>query len=107
VGSTFTYATDEILSSCIVLENAVGIVGLFIVLFITLFPAIKILAVALIYQITAALLQPVGDCPVISALNTTSNYSLLILASLVTITLMFFLAIVIIIVASNLTLLVR
>ncbi|WP_188392180.1 stage III sporulation protein AE [Compostibacillus humi] len=107
VGRTFTDATDTILSASLLLKNTIGIVGLCIVLFIALFPAIKILAVALIYKITAALLQPVGDGPVISALNTISNYILLILASLLTITLMFFLAIVIIIVASNLTLLVR
>lgn len=107
VGRTFTDATDTILSASLILKNAIGVVGLIIVLFITLFPAIKIAAIAIIYKIAAAVLQPIGDGPVISTLNTISNYILFILASLLVVTLMFFLAIVIIVVASNLTMLVR
>src|SRR5690606_21085275 len=100
VGRTFTDATDTILSASLLLKNTIGIVGLCIVLFIALFPAIKVLALARIYRITAALLQPVGDGPVISALNTLSNYILLFLASLLTSPLLFFLAILIVIVSS-------
>lgn len=107
VGRTFTDATDTILSASLILKNAVGVVGLIIVLFVTLFPAIKIAAIAIIYKIAAAVLQPIGDGPVISTLNTISNYILFILATLLVVSLMFFLAIVIIVVASNLTMLVR
>ncbi|MFD1850593.1 stage III sporulation protein AE [Oceanobacillus bengalensis] len=107
VGRTFTDATDTILSASLLLKNAVGVVGLIVVLFIALFPALKIAAIAIIYKIAAAVLQPIGDGPVISTLNTISNYILFILACLLAVSIMFFLAIVIIIVASNLTMLLR
>src|SRR5690625_5290839 len=42
IGRTFTDATDTILSASLLLKNAVGIVGLVIIVFIALFPTIKI-----------------------------------------------------------------
>ncbi|WP_339228091.1 stage III sporulation protein AE [Oceanobacillus sp. FSL K6-2867] len=107
VGRTFTDAADTILSASLVLKNAVGMAGLLIILLIVLFPALKIAAVALIYKIAAAALQPIGGGPVITALNTISNYILYILACLLAVSLMFLLAIVIIVSASNITILLR
>ncbi|WP_067728097.1 stage III sporulation protein AE [Oceanobacillus damuensis] len=107
VGRTFTDAADTILSASLILKNAVGMAGLLIVLFIVLFPAIKIAAIALIYKLAAAALQPIGGGPVISTLNTISNYILYILACLLAVSLMFLLAIVIIVSASNITILMR
>ncbi|MDY0405608.1 stage III sporulation protein AE [Virgibacillus sp. 179-BFC.A HS] len=107
IGRAFTDAADTVLSASLVLKNAVGIVGVVLVLIIALFPAIKILAIAAIYKIAAAVLQPIGDGPVISVLNLIGKYVLYMLACLLAVSLMFFLAIVIIIVAGNLTLLLR
>src|SRR5699024_1045130 len=42
VGRTFTDATDTILSASLLLKNAVGIVGVVIIILIAIFPAIKI-----------------------------------------------------------------
>lgn len=107
VGRTMTDAADTVLSASLLLKNAVGMVGVIIILFIALFPALKIFAIAIIYKLAAAILQPIGDGPVITTLNTISKYIVFILASLLAVSFMFFLAIVIIIVASNLTLLLR
>ncbi|MFC3039033.1 stage III sporulation protein AE [Virgibacillus xinjiangensis] len=107
VGRTFTDAADTILSATLLLKNAVGIVGVLIILFLVLFPIIKIFAIALIYKLAAAVLQPIGDGPVISSLNTISNYIVLILACVLAVSFMFLLAIVIIVAASNITLLLR
>lgn len=107
VGRTFTDAADTILSASLLLKNAVGIVGVLIVVFVAAFPAIKIFAIAIIYKLAAAVLQPIGDGPVITTLNTISNYILYILACLLAVSLMFFLAIVILVAASNITILLR
>lgn len=107
IGRTFTDATDTILTASLLLKNAVGIVGLVIIAFLALFPALKIFAIALTYKVAAAILQPIGDGPVITSLNTISKSIVYILACLLVVTLMFFLAIVIIVVASNVTLLLR
>ena len=107
VGRTFTDATDTILSASLLLKNAIGIIGVIIIVFLALFPALKIFAIALTYKIAAAILQPIGDGPVITSLNIISKSILYILACLLVVTLMFFLAIVIIVLASNVTLLLR
>lgn len=107
VGRTFTDAADTILSATLLLKNSLGIVGLIIILFICLFPAIKILIIAFVYKAAAAVLQPVGEGPVISSLQALSTYILYVFACLLTVSFMFLLAIVIIVAASNLTLLLR
>lgn len=107
VGRTFTDAADTILSASLILKNALGIAGLVVILFIVAFPAIKVAAIALIYKIAAAILQPIGGGPIVQALNTISTYILYILACLLAVSLMFLLAIVIIVAASNLTILLR
>ncbi|WP_164668646.1 stage III sporulation protein AE [Virgibacillus doumboii] len=107
VGRTFTDAADTILSASLLLKNAVGIVGVLIVVFVAAFPAIKIFVIAIIYKLAAAVLQPIGDGPVITTLNTISKYIVYILACLLAVSLMFFLAIVILVAASNITILLR
>lgn len=107
IGRTLTDAADTILSASLLLKNAVGLVGLIIVIFLTLFPALKIFVIAVIYKIAAAVLQPLGGGPVITTLNTISTYIVYILAALLTVSFMFFLAIVIIVAASNIIVLLR
>ncbi|HLQ70752.1 MAG TPA: stage III sporulation protein AE, partial [Bacillota bacterium] len=107
VGRTFTDATDTILSASLLLKNAVGIVGLIIIVLLALFPAIKIFVIAIIYRISAAILQPIGEGPIVTSLLVISKFIFYILACLLLMTFMFFMAIVIIVAASNLTLLLR
>ncbi len=90
VGRTFTDAADTVLSASLLLKNAVGIVGVAIIIFIAIFPAIKIFVIALIYKVVAAVLQPIADGPIITSLNTISKYIVYILACLLAVTLMFF-----------------
>ncbi|MUK87162.1 stage III sporulation protein AE [Ornithinibacillus sp. L9] len=107
VGRTITDAADTVLSASLLLKNAVGIVGVAIIIFIALFPALKIFAIALIYKIAAAAMQPIGDGPLITCLDTISKYIIYMLACLLAVSFMFFLAIAIIVIASNITLLLR
>ncbi|WP_244856863.1 stage III sporulation protein AE [Oceanobacillus sp. J11TS1] len=107
LGRTFTDAADTILSASLILKNAVGMIGLVIILFIVAFPALKVGAMAIIYKLAAAILQPLGGGPIVQCLNTVSTYILFILACLLAVSLMFLLGIVIIVAASNLTVLLR
>ncbi|WP_254391684.1 stage III sporulation protein AE [Terribacillus sp. DMT04] len=107
IGRMFTDATDTVLSASLLLKNAIGIVGVLIVLAIALFPAIKILAIALIYKLAAALLQPLGDGPIIKSMQVMSKFILYIFACLLVVAFMFFIAIVIIVASSNVTLMLR
>ncbi|MYL33516.1 stage III sporulation protein AE [Pontibacillus yanchengensis] len=107
VGRMFTDATDTVLSASLLLKNTVGIVGVIIILGLALFPAIKVLAVALIYKLAAAVLQPIGGGPVITSMEIISKHILYVFAALLVVTFMFFLAIVILVASSNLTMMIR
>ncbi|UOQ93705.1 stage III sporulation protein AE [Halobacillus shinanisalinarum] len=107
VGRLFTDATDTILGASLVLKNTLGLAGVIILLGIAVFPALKVFAIALIYKLAAALLQPLGDGPVITAMAIVSRHIMYIFAALLMVSMMFFLVIVIMVAASNITMMVR
>lgn len=107
VGRMFTDAADTVLSASLVLKNTLGIAGLLLVILIAAFPALKILVISFIYKLSAALLQPVGDGPVIACLNAVSNSMLYIFASLAIVSFMFFISLTIIITSGNITMMIR
>ncbi|MCH1626620.1 stage III sporulation protein AE [Ferdinandcohnia quinoae] len=107
VGRMFTDATDTVISASVLLKNTVGILGVVILLLIAAFPAIKVLSIALIYKLAAALLQPLGGGPVIACLDIISKSVIFIFAALAIVSLMFFLSLTVIIAAGNLTLMTR
>ncbi|WP_062104713.1 stage III sporulation protein AE [Bacillus niameyensis] len=107
VGKMFTDAADTVLSASVLLKNTLGIAGVVIVLLLAAFPAIKILVISFIYKLSAALLQPLGDGPVISCLNIISNSMIYIFASLAIVSFMFFISLTIIITSGNITMMIR
>lgn len=107
IGRMFSDATETVLSASALLKNTVGMVGLMILAGLIIFPALKVLVVTLIYRFSAALLQPLGDGPIIDSLNIISKSMLAIFAAYIIVSLMFFLSICIIIASGNLTLMVR
>jgi stage III sporulation protein AE len=107
VGRMFSDAADTVLSASMLVKNAVGLAGVFILLILCAFPALKILILAFIYNVSSAVLQPLGNSPIITALGTIGKSLLFVFAALATVGLMFFLAITIIIAAGNISLMVR
>lgn len=107
VGKMFSDAADTIVSASLVAKNAIGIAGITILLIICAFPAIKIVALAFIYHIAGAIMQPLGDSPIAACLQTIGRTMLYIFASLAAVSLMFFLAITIIITAGNASVMMR
>ncbi|MCL6453192.1 MAG: stage III sporulation protein AE [Alicyclobacillus sp.] len=103
IGSALSDATEAIASASMLVKNAVGISGLLIVAFLALFPAIKILVLSLLYGGSAALIQPLGDGPMVDTLAALGKSFVLILASVLTVALMFFMAICILLLTANLT----
>ncbi|GAB2692985.1 stage III sporulation protein AE [Paenibacillus thermoaerophilus] len=107
VGRMFSDATDTVLGASLLVKNAVGLAGVVILLLLCAFPAVKILAIALIYHLAAAVLQPLGDSPIIGCLQTIGKSMNYVFAALAAVGLMFFLAITMIIAAGNLAVMVR
>lgn len=107
VGRIFTDAADTVISASVLLKNTVGIAGVVILLLIVAFPALKILAIAFTYKLTAAILQPLGGGSIIKCLDVISKSMMYVFAALAIASVMFFLSITIIIAAGNVTLMVR
>lgn len=107
VGRVFSDAADTVLNASLLVKNAVGLAGVVILILLCAFPALKILVLALIYNLSSAVLQPLGNSPIIIALGTIGKSLLFVFAALATVGLMFFLAITIIIAAGNISMMVR
>lgn len=107
IGRIFTDAADTVVSASGLLKNSVGIAGVAILLIIVAFPAIKILMIAFIYKLAAAILQPLGGGPVIKCLDIISKSVIYVFAALGIVSLMFFLSITVIVAAGNLTMMMR
>jgi stage III sporulation protein AE len=107
VGKVFADVTDTVISASLLLKNTVGIVGLVVLLGIIVFPAIKILTVALIFKFSAAVLQPVGSKAIISTIDVIGKSVIYLFVCLSIVSLMFFLSMTLIIAAGNIVVMFR
>lgn len=107
VGRMFSDAADTVLSASLLVKNAIGLAGVVILLFLCAFPALKVMTMALIFNVSAAALQPLGDSPVTACLQTIGKTLVFIFAAMASVALMFFLAVTIILMAGNAPLLMR
>ncbi|MDU7472002.1 MAG: stage III sporulation protein AE [Paenibacillus macerans] len=107
VGKVFADATDTVISASLLVKNSIGLVGVIILLFLCAFPAIKIITLALIFNLSAAVMQPLGDSLIVTCLETIGKSMLYVFAALAAVGLMFFLAITIMLTAGNITVMMR
>ncbi|WNR42561.1 stage III sporulation protein AE [Paenibacillus roseipurpureus] len=107
VGRLFSDATETVIGASLLVKNAIGLVGVVILVMLCAFPAIKILTLAFIYNLSAALMQPLGDSPMISCLQTIGKSLIYVFAALAAVSLMFFLALTIMITISNVSVMMR
>nr|WP_238323033.1 stage III sporulation protein AE [Gorillibacterium massiliense] len=107
VGRMFSDASDTVISASLLVKNAVGLTGVITLILFCAFPAIKILSISVIYTIAAAVMQPLGDSPIIKCLQTVGKNMVYVFASLAAVGLMFFLAVTILIAAGNISVMMR
>lgn len=103
VGKMFADAADLVWSSGLLLKNALGIVGLLGIFFITVFPCLKVLSLILVYRGAAALVQPLGPSTVASLLGTMASALTLMFVALALVGLMFFLGVAVLLGTANAT----
>ncbi|MDQ0208969.1 stage III sporulation protein AE [Alkalicoccobacillus murimartini] len=107
VGKMFTDATDTVMSASVLLKNTVGMTGLGILFMICVFPLLKVLSLGIIFNLSAAVLQPLGGGPIIECLSIIGKSVMYVFAALALVSLMFFLAITLMVAASNLSFMMR
>ncbi|MCT4596169.1 MAG: stage III sporulation protein AE [Anaeromicrobium sp.] len=107
VGGFISDAFDTIIGCSVLLKNAVGIIGIIILLIIVSMPLIKILSLIFLYKISAAIIEPITDSKLVNCLNEISKAMVLVFAVVSSVAIMFFLAVTIIIGTGNLTLILK
>lgn len=107
VGGMFSDAMEAIVSSSLLIKNAVGIAGVVLVLMIMALPLLKIICLAFIYKLAGALIQPVGDGQVVDCLNDLGSSLITVFAAVSVVGLMFFFAITVVVAVGNLTVMLR
>jgi len=107
VGGIFSDTVDAIVGCSLILKNVLGIAGMLVVLFITIYPIIKILAIVFIYKVAGAIIQPIGETSMVKCLNDMANSLILIFVSVAAVAVMFFVAITVILAAGNITVMMR
>ncbi len=90
VGKMFADATDTVVGASLLVKNAVGMAGVLILLLLVIFPSIKILTLAFIYNFSSAIMQPLGNNPMIDTLSMIGKNLMFVFAALATVGLMFF-----------------
>jgi len=61
VGNIFTGVAEVVLGSAVLIKNAIGAVGLIILVFICISPIVKLAVCVILYKVMSALIQPVSD----------------------------------------------
>ena len=93
VGGFVSDSVDILLSSSQLIKNVFGGVGLVILVGICLIPIIKILSVILVYKVCSIAIEPVGEDNISSFLNEVANLMIIISATIIAVTIMFFVTI--------------
>ena len=73
VGSFAADSLDLIISCTAIIKNGIGIFGLLIILTLLIVPLIKILAVALVFKISAVVIEPIGNKTISDCVNEVGN----------------------------------
>lgn len=79
VGDILGGVTESILGAGILLKNAVGIVGVIIIIIVCAVPIFKLATTTLIYKISCAAVQPISDKRMLNCVNSSAEASALLL----------------------------
>lgn len=101
VGKLFSDAVEFTVGYMVILKQALSLFGLVIIFGICIFPVLKIGAIILIYRVCGAMVEPLGDSRTAQALEVMGKHLVLVLASVASVALMFFIMITIVASSAN------
>lgn len=107
VGKFLSDVMETVVGCSMVLKNAVGAIGMISLFFICIIPIIKILSLIFIYKVAGALVEPITNNKIVDCLNEISKSLIMLLATVTSVGVMFFIAVTIIIGAGNATVMLR
>jgi stage III sporulation protein AE len=101
VGKILGDAVDTVIGCSNILKNAVGIVGVIVIIGICAVPIIKLTILTITYYITSALCQPIADEKIVSLLSGMGDTFKVLLAMLISVCVMLIIGITLVIKISN------
>lgn len=107
VGKVFSDTVELVMGASLLLKNAVGIFGVLTIGGLCLMPLVKMFSLVVVMKLTGALLEPMGDVKMAQCLTGMGNNLLLVTGALLTVALMFFLAITMIVGAGSAAVMLR
>lgn len=107
VGKFFKDAVELVVTSGLLLKNALGIVAIIALALICLGPVVKLVAMILVFKISSALIEPLGQKELADTLQEMSKSLIFIFASVASVAIMFFMAIAVVVGSGNLTVMLR
>lgn len=93
VGKSLSDAISTVAGYSLLLKGALSSVGLIILVVILIFPVIKIVVMAFIYKLTAALIEPISDSRLVKCIAAAGDSLILINSCLISVSVMFFIII--------------
>jgi len=93
VGKSLSDAISTVAGYSLLLKNALSSIGLIILIAILIFPVIKIVVMAFIYKLTAALIEPISDSRLVKCIASAGDSLILINSCLISVSVMFFIII--------------
>lgn len=107
IGSMFANAVEVVVGGSLLIKNTIGAFGMVMIFFLVALPIVKIWAIVLIYKLAAAFIEPIGDQRVCAAVSSMAGSLTLVMVSLATAALMFFLTVTILVGIGNLAAVMR
>ena len=101
VGKVLGDAVDTVIGCSSILKNAIGIVGVIVVITICIVPIFKIAIITIIYHLTAALCEPIADDKIVGLIAQMADTFKILLAILCSISVMLIIGITLVINISN------
>jgi len=106
-GEAISVALEGVVVTSLLLTNAVSLAGLAVIVCLCLPPAVKILSMALIYRLAAALVQPFGGSSIAGMLDSLAGILFTVFGAVATVGLMFFMVVTIVAGLGNYSVLLR
>lgn len=107
VGKILGDAVDTVIGCSNILKNAVGLVGVIVILCICIMPIAKLSILSLAYKATSAMCQPIADKKIIELLEQIGDTFKILLAIMISISVMLIIGITLVIKISNSALMYR
>ena len=101
VGKILGDVVDSVLGCGIILKNAIGIVGVIIVIGICIMPIIKIAILCIMYSLASAIIQPIADDKIVKILDEMGGVFKLLLGILCSLSVLLIVGITLVVKISN------